>query len=259
MSVGEKELTWLEHTAKYWFLAVPFMLGLVVFGLGFIPRLALWQSVFFGAGSTLCGSALGTVLGSLAGARLQRQVVDVQKGLNDLYKRMTEIMSNAVQSPWNTKEEILRLHRICLHCYHRTRKGDNEFWIYTPLDFSTYPQPGCLYAQQTIPMDGRDHVYVVEGLLIDQRLVLTLRAREHGESVAIQVFRDYGMGLHREEGYWGLYVHLDWNGNDGADPCILIPQPFAGTEPPGRQTPEFSAQLTQRWLKLTSTVGLKSC
>jgi hypothetical protein len=270
MATPNQNFTFVERTASYWFLAVPAVFGSFIFCLGFFDSLIQWKDVFFGVGGTIFGSSLGTVFGLLAGARLQMQVVDVQRGLDSLlqthvttsaqlYQQISDTLSKAIQFPWSTDEKTLKIHRRCQHWYYRTRKGNDEFWMYLPLDFSERFEPGRLYSQRTVPMLGREYKYEYDGLLIGMRLVVITKALEHGEPVAISIIRDYGMGLGEDDGYWGLYFHSDWNKDEGVDPCILVHEPFEGTGNPGRQTSVFGEKLKERWKSLAPETGINVC
>ena len=68
--------------------------------------------------------------------------------------------------------------------YYLTRIGNDEFWIYLPLDFSERFEPGRLYCQQSIPIGGRAYKYEFDGLLMGMRLVVMVKSIEHNEPFA---------------------------------------------------------------------------
>lgn len=267
MEHEEKEFKFLGLTGVYWFLAFPSLLGFVLFCLGFI--VVSYKDALFGVGGTIFGSSLGTVFGLIAGARLQRQVVDVQKSLEHLFlshrtnsielqKQISDTLSKAVRFPWSSDESALKEQRKVLHWYYRTRKGEEEFWRYVPLDFSKQFEPGRLYCQSTVTMEGEEFCYEYEGFLIGNRLVLTIKPLTSREEEGIATIFHYGTKL-GIEGYGGFYLHWDWNRDDGVDPCILADKPFEGTEISGRQSLGFGGELTKRWHALVPKVGMKTC
>lgn len=256
--------SFLERTAHYWFLAVPTIIGVGIFIAGFFENLAIWKEVLFSVGGTIFGSSLGTALGLIAGEKLQRQVIDVKEGLEqllqthsksskELHQQLSDTLSKAVQFPWSTDEAILKAKRTVQHLYYRTRIGGQEFWMYLILDFSKQFEPGRLYCKYIIPMAGKEYMYEQDGLLADTSLVLITKS-EHGEPDGIITIRNYGIGL-GVEGYWGLYFHMDWDTKDGVDPCILTDKQFNDTGQQGQQTTEFGKTLEKKWLALAPETG----
>ncbi len=258
----------LGRTGLRWFLAFISFIGAVIFGVGLIESLNKWQNVFFSVGGTIFGSALGTTLGLIAGGKLQRQVENVQDGVavlsqsirkdsEKLYQQLSDTLSHAVDFPWATDEAILKPKRTRHYIYYRTRIQGEEFWMYLPLEFSQLFEPGRLFCKAVIPMMGKEYRYEHNGFLIGNSLVLNVKS-VHGEAEGFVIIRDFGRGL-AVRGYWGLYVHLDWDGNDGVDPCILAEAQFENTGDPGRQTPEFGRKIEEIWSnlapKLAQAVG----
>ena len=259
--------TFLERTQLMWFLGWPEIVGLIAFGSGFLPSLHEYKDGLLTIGGTIFGSSLGTVFGLVTGAGLQRKVNEVHENLerlvdthriesSQLQNQILRTLSKAVVFPWTNSEEAIEKHRKIVHMYHRTREDNDEFWIYSIIDFSEIKITGRVCCTQVIENNNRDYKYESEAFLIGARLLIITTA-EHSELPALHIFSDFGSKLRSRQGYWGVELHQDWNSEDGLDPCLIFENPLDGTGPPGRQNQDFSEKLMQKWRALCHPVGIE--
>lgn len=156
--------------------------------------------------------------------------------------------------PWIANEEVLKKYRTVLHHYHQTKQGDKIFWMYAPIDFSS-PVRGYLYNEHVLPSPtpgAKESVsYKAYGYLFRQMLVIVLKSDEEGdEKESVRLYHDFRKKTRESQGYFGIHLNEDWNGDIGVGGCLLFTKPFPGATTLGRQKPAICKALNEYWRML---------
>jgi hypothetical protein len=133
-----------------------------------------------------------------------------------------------------------------LHHYHQTKQGDDIFWIYTPIDFTT-PHSGYLYASILIGMKGEINAHAY-GYLFRQMLALMIKTVDEGyHRESILLYHDFRQKARDSIGHVGVLLNEDWDGMVGFSGGLLFDKAFPGTGAPGRQTSAICETLSEYW------------
>jgi hypothetical protein len=254
------ELTIIEKYSVFLLLLIPFMIGIFLLVIGFTHPSGN-QGVLFGIGGTFLGSSLGTGLSRLAGERQNRNLWNYlslhrQEFLN-LHQVVIQIPEKILNFPMmSTEKDLLKFRRL-FHRYHKTRFRGQDFWIYTPMDFSRQIEQGHLRAARTIPMHGVNYELDNKGYIIGNIFILTSEPIGFWEPRSLEVYPTFGGFIDLIDGFWGVFFHPDWDGNNlSVDPCLILADPCPGTGTPGRQTVEVGVELERRWTSSCCRIGM---
>jgi hypothetical protein len=150
--------------------------------------------------------------------------------------------------PWVTDEEVLKEYRVVLHGYYITKQGEDYFWMYKPIDFTT-PYKGCLHAVIDYGIK-RTILYDVYAYVFQQMLVVISHNQERSQRESVGLYHDFRRNIREHVGHFGFLLTEDWNSDIGLGGSLLLREPFEGTAKHGRQSPTMCKRLTQYWKDL---------